>query len=115
MKSFFCLLLCSTFAAACSDNQAPTADVINEAPAPSAESAVNKSGKAVFEKHCTGCHGSGGTAGIGNAANLHTSSLDSTAIMGILQKGRGGMPSFKEVLNPEEMTQVRNYVVQLRR
>jgi len=69
----------------------------------------------LFEQKCAPCHGSEGTAGIGNAANLHTSKLDSIAIINTISKGRNGMPAFGSQLTMAEIKDVAGDVISLRK
>jgi mono/diheme cytochrome c family protein len=51
-----------------------------------------RSGKLIYSKHCTSCHGDDGKLGSGGAKNLTASRMDSTGIVNILEKGKNGMP-----------------------
>jgi mono/diheme cytochrome c family protein len=66
--------------------------------------------KDLFESKCAVCHGSYGTAGIGNAANLQTSRLDSASIVHIINEGKSAMPSFKSQLAGAEINKIAIYV-----
>ena len=72
-------------------------------------------GKNLFEAKCAACHGSDGTAGIANAANLQISRSDSTATIQTLLNGKGAMPSFKSQLTEEEIHKLTNYLFSLRK
>lgn len=76
---------------------------------------VVKEGERLFEAKCIVCHGADGTARIANAANLKKSRLDTLSVMQIVQKGKGGMPSFKETFTEVEMQKLINYVYTLRK
>jgi len=98
---------------ACSDNTArsntDTTEIKNSV------AVKEDQGGKLFEAKCAACHGADGTAGIGNAANLQTSKLDSAAIIQTVTYGKGGMPSFKNILNEEEIHTLENYVHTLRK
>jgi mono/diheme cytochrome c family protein len=72
-------------------------------------------GKALFEEKCAACHGSDGTAGLANAADLQTSRLDSTSIIQIITNGKNTMPVFRDQLGTGEIDQIANYVYTLRK
>jgi len=68
-------------------------------------------GKAVFTDNCGSCHtlsaaGTSGTVG----PNLDDVSLDAATIQGIVESGRGGMPSFSGQLSDAEITAVAAFV-----
>ncbi len=101
-------LLCLLYS--CGSNTAPE----QEAP-PELSTSPPAPGKMLFDSKCAACHGEDGTAGIGNAANLQTSKLDSVAIISTLTNGRNAMPAFKNVLTNEEIAQLAHYVQLLRK
>jgi len=71
-------------------------------------------GRQLFEQKCAACHGSNGTAGIGGAANLYISRLDSAAVIKIIDKGKNAMPPFGTQLKKEEIRDLAVYVTRLR-
>jgi len=73
------------------------------------------SGKLLFEEKCAVCHGPDGTAGISNAANLQKSQLDTNSILQVITQGKNAMPAFAEQLSPEEIKQIANYAITLRK
>lgn len=72
-------------------------------------------GEALFEKHCTKCHGTDGTLGLFGAKNLKTSTLTDEGIIRQIQNGKGFMPSFRKKLSTGEITQLVVYVKTLRK
>ncbi|MCR9174029.1 MAG: cytochrome c [bacterium] len=52
----------------------------------------SRSGKLIYSKHCTSCHGDNGKLGSGGAKDLTVSRMDSTEIVDILRNGKNGMP-----------------------
>jgi len=70
--------------------------------------------QAMFETKCAICHGSDGTAGIGNAANLKTSGLDQAAIQQVIANGKNAMPAFGSQLSDDELQKLAAYVLTLR-
>jgi mono/diheme cytochrome c family protein len=71
-------------------------------------------GQALFEARCASCHGADGTAGIANAANLQTSTLNQGALLQTIANGRNAMPAFKGQLSEGELNSVADYVLRLR-
>lgn len=71
-------------------------------------------GQALFETRCASCHGPDGTAGIANAANLQTSTLNQEALLQIIANGRNAMPAFKGQLSEAELNSLARYVLSLR-
>lgn len=108
----FAAFLCTTAFAACSGDPATQnkATVVTQTDT----ATVADAGQTLFEAKCASCHGSDGTAGIGNAANLHLSKLDTVAIAQTVSDGRNAMPSFKSQLSKDELRQLAHYVYTLR-
>jgi len=77
--------------------------------------AIADKGHLLFERKCAACHGSDGAGGIGGAANLRTSKLDSMAIIQTINKGKNAMPSFNGQLTREEMENIASYLTVLRK
>ncbi len=77
--------------------------------------ATPDNGTALFSARCASCHGDDGTAGIGNAANLQTSKMDSAAVSERVTNGKGAMPAFKGQLNEAEIKKLAAYVLTLRK
>ena len=94
---------------ACNGNNSSSNNTTEETPK------VEIKGQVVFAQKCAACHGSDGTAGIGNAANLQTSKSDTVSVAKTIADGKGGMPSFKEQLTKEEITDLSNYMLTLRK
>ena len=69
----------------------------------------------LFEQKCSLCHGNDGTAGIGNAANLQTSKVDSVTSLKIITEGKGSMPPFKSQLSEQQIHKLVSYVFSLRK
>ncbi|MHA6534529.1 c-type cytochrome [Paenibacillus sp. BAC0078] len=75
----------------------PTMPVV-ELDAASAESTV--------KLNCITCHGDQLQGGVGPSLQQEGGKHDAEGIFGIVTKGRGQMPSFKEKLKPEEIANV---------
>jgi len=69
----------------------------------------------IYQQKCIACHGSDGTAGIANAANLQKSVLDSVSVIKVISEGKNGMPSFSSQLTREEIRKLSRYVRSLRK
>lgn len=67
-------------------------------------------GKEIFEKNCTKCHGKDGTKRLLGAKNLQKSILTTTENYEIIANGKGRMPSWKEKLSTEQINQVIEYL-----
>ena len=66
-------------------------------------------GEAIFATECAGCHGEGGTGGVGPA--LFETGLDATAVTTVVQQGRGVMPA--GIVSGQELADVVAYVVSI--
>jgi mono/diheme cytochrome c family protein len=76
--------------------------------------AAQSEGQGLFVSKCAVCHGSDGTAGIANAANLNMSRLDSAAVHQVISNGKNAMPAFGNQLSEEELHKLVSYVLTLR-
>lgn len=115
-KVFFPGFIISIVLYACNNNTPPSNNTIPETPVAKAETPKAEiRGQVVFEQKCASCHGNDGTAGIGNAANLQASKLNSASITKIIREGKGGMPAFGSQLTKKEIADVSNYVLALRK
>lgn len=68
------------------------------------------SGKDIYTKYCRLCHGSDGTLGLANAADLSISVLTFDEKVQVITEGRKGMTSFKDQLTPEQILEVAKYI-----
>jgi quinohemoprotein ethanol dehydrogenase len=66
-------------------------------------------GKDLFKRFCTACHGDNGLGSHGGAS-LVDASKDINIVVTTATKGRGDMPSFRDVLKPEELRDIGGYV-----
>lgn len=73
------------------------------------------SGEKLYRTNCKQCHGVDGTRGFFGAKNLQKSKLEDTSIIQQINTGKGFMPSFKNKLTPDEITEIVSYVKQLRK
>lgn len=72
-------------------------------------------GRALFEKKCTPCHGADGTRGRWGAKNLQISRLDNEELLNTISKGRGIMPSWGKRLSIAQIASVIEYIKTLRK
>jgi len=96
----------------CADHAGPERTAPPETQAVSEE--INTPGKALFERHCSACHGTDGAAGIGGAADLPLSHLDTGEILSVIRNGRGAMPPFGNTFSDDEAAALVQYVMALR-
>lgn len=78
------------------------------------EKTATQSGKTIFSTNCVRCHGADGTKGKWGAKNLKQSKLTDPALVNIISKGKGFMPSWKNTLTQDEIEAVAEYVKTLR-
>lgn len=69
-------------------------------------------GKTLFKTFCTACHGDSGLGSHGGANLTEAAKNGMSYVVTTATKGRGDMPSFRDVLKPEEMRDVAGYVTQ---
>lgn len=58
-------------------------------------------GEKLFQQNCASCHGCDGTLGMSGATDLSTSTLSYNEMKFIIEKGKGAMPRFREMLSKE--------------
>jgi cytochrome c6 len=72
-------------------------------------------GSAVFKKYCVACHGIDGKLAMNGAKDITLSTLNIAERVAHIANGKGIMPPFKDVLSPEELQAVAEYVESLRK
>jgi mono/diheme cytochrome c family protein len=70
-----------------------------------------ESGRRTYEQACVICHGEDGLGGHGGGAALNQVA-DVSAVVDVVTAGRNAMPSFAEVLSPEQIREVAAYVAE---
>jgi mono/diheme cytochrome c family protein len=70
----------------------------------------NELGMAVYKKTCKLCHGLDGKLGGSGAANLSISLLSEEEAISVIQKGRGLMQAYEDLLTEEEIKAVASYI-----
>jgi hypothetical protein len=68
-------------------------------------------GKTLYLSYCSACHGENGNAGLSGAKDLTITALGRKEKMGIISKGKGSMPAFKN-LSEEELESIVAYTDQ---
>lgn len=114
-KIIFPVFVTSIVLYACNSNSTLSNDAATEMPdTTTVTTAMVIKGQVIFGQKCAACHGSDGTAGIGNAADLKVSKLDSISIVKTITDGKGAMPPFAAQLTREAISDITHYVVALR-
>lgn len=68
------------------------------------------SGKEIFEEKCTLCHGNDGKMGLNGAKDLSATSLSHADMIAVISQGKNAMAPYKDVLSPEQIEAVSNYI-----
>lgn len=58
-------------------------------------------GEELFVQNCASCHGCDGTLGMSGAHDLSKSTMTFNEMKFVIEKGKGSMPRFKEMLSDE--------------
>lgn len=75
-----------------------------------------RSGKLIYTKHCASCHGDDGKLGAGGAKDLTYSTMDSTSIVSLLEKGKNSMPrQIQYFKSDEEVGGIIDYIKSMRK
>lgn len=67
-------------------------------------------GREVYEKNCTKCHGKDGSKKAFGVKSLQKSLLSNAEKLEIITNGKGKMPSWKDNLSVQEINQVAQYI-----
>ena len=75
------------------------------------DSAAATTGKEIFTANCARCHGPDGEGGVGPrlAGTVVVEYPDSEDQAAVIRDGRGSMPSFRNRLTPEQISEVVAY------
>lgn len=80
---------------------------LDRLPEPEPLGADADAGAVLYATHCASCHGPEAIGGdLGNNLVFNPVLLDRAAFAQVLREGRGKMPAFAEVLNPETEAQI---------
>lgn len=67
-------------------------------------------GYSIYMENCKLCHGKSGDLGLSGASNLRKSTLTLDEKINVITNGRNGMAPHKNILTPDEITQVATYI-----
>ena len=86
------------------DNNSPHTDLKN-------------AGKNLYEQNCVICHGKDGKLKVAAAKDLSESTLSKELVIQAIQKGspQKGMPPYENRLKPNEIEEISEYVLKLRK
>jgi len=73
-----------------------------------------QTGKQLFDRYCSSCHGGDGKKMQLGATNLATSSIERTEQFDVIRYGRKGMPSFQQILTENELELVSAFTYSLK-
>ncbi|MEZ4886167.1 MAG: cytochrome c [Chitinophagales bacterium] len=71
-------------------------------------------GKKVYSQFCVACHGADGKLGINGAGDLTASALPEAEVITRIQKGKGLMTPYEEILSEAQINAVAAYVIAMR-
>ncbi len=71
-------------------------------------------GKKIYKQYCALCHGADGKLGVNGAGDLTASALPETEVITRIQKGKGLMTPFEEILSETQIKAVADYVIAMR-
>lgn len=72
-------------------------------------------GEKLYNSLCTSCHGLKGNLKLSGAADLKVSKLTVEEMAEIISNGKGSMPSFKKYLTEEQIKDISEYSISLRK
>lgn len=71
-------------------------------------------GKVIFERKCSPCHGKSGAKGLFGAKDLRKSVLSDSDLAHVIANGRKVMPAWQSRLNAAQIAEVVGYIKTLR-
>ena len=91
-------------------NAKPKTDSVTQ---PEVSASIN--GKELYQQKCMLCHGGDGKQNTMGAADLSTSTIEHTNVVGIITSGKNTMKAFSPELNAEQIEAVAKYAESLRK
>ncbi len=74
-----------------------------------------QTGKQLFKKYCSNCHGADGSLGVNGAINLQFSTLNFEERKMVISMGRNLMTGFASNLSPEQIDSIAHYTLELKK
>lgn len=112
MKQTLVFLFIATLIWACGSSDTPQ-QTANAKQTAAAESKPD--GKKIYKQYCVTCHGLYGDMGASGAFNLTTSELPVPERIVVINKGRGAMTPFENLLDEDEIAAVAEYTMELKK
>lgn len=112
MKHTLVFLLIATFIYACGGSDTPAQTNASQEVAAATPQA---DGKKIYKQYCVTCHGLYGDMGASGAFNLTTSELPLAERIVVINKGRGAMTPFENLLDADEIAAVAEYTLELKK
>ena len=72
-------------------------------------------GKLIYSKYCTSCHGADGTKGLSGAKDLSISKITTEESLIIISDGRNNMMAYQNQLSKEQIDLVNNYIQEFKK
>lgn len=76
---------------------------------------VASTGESLYQEHCVLCHGESGAAQVSGAKDLSVSDISRKNVVEIITNGRRLMRAYSDLLTAEEIEEVTDHVMQLRK
>lgn len=105
MRTLLAGAVCALLLAACG----------SPAPEPAPEEAPASTGEVIFNSQCAMCHGRGGNLGLNGAKDLTKSTLPKDEVTAVVTNGRNAMMPYKNILSPDQVNDVVEHVLTLRK
>lgn len=112
MKHTLVFLLIAAFIYACGGSDTPAQTSTGQEVA---AAAPQVDGKKIYKQYCVTCHGLYGDMGASGAFNLTTSELPLAERIVVINKGRGAMTPFENLLDADEIAAVAEYTLELKK
>jgi cytochrome c551 len=106
------LIIAISLSACGKKSPAPAAPPVASATEPTSSAAIDTAmvAQSVYKQNCVSCHGVDLAGGVGPSLQKVGARLTQQQIATTITNGRGGMPSFKDKLKPEEIDALANWL-----